>query len=94
LLYTKEIPHPAFEYLGKVDQFKVGDAPQAALDLSDTGGLARNARGLAHHAGALERLARALARDARVSARCAGGVERRARGLKRQSQTLHAIRNR
>jgi hypothetical protein len=37
LLDTKEIPHPAFEYLGEVDQFKVGDAPQAALDLSDTG---------------------------------------------------------
>jgi hypothetical protein len=37
LLPRKQIPHPAFEYLGKVDQFKVGDAPQAALDLSDTG---------------------------------------------------------
>ena len=36
-LARKQIPHPAFEYLGEVDQFKVGDAPQAALDLSDTG---------------------------------------------------------
>ena len=37
LLPRKQIPHPAFEYLGKLDQFKVGDAPQAALDLPDTG---------------------------------------------------------
>jgi hypothetical protein len=53
LLYTKEIPHPAFEYLGKVDQFKVGDAPQAAFNLSDTEALERRAEALERHAGAL-----------------------------------------
>ena len=36
LLDTKQIPHPALERPCKVDQFKVGDAPQSALDLSDT----------------------------------------------------------
>jgi hypothetical protein len=65
LLDTKEIP-PAFEYLGKVDQFKVGDAPQAALDLSHTGALKRRA-------GVLERCAGGLARRAGALARCKRG---------------------
>jgi len=38
-----------------VDQFKVGDAPQAVLDLSHTGALKRRAGALARRAGALER---------------------------------------
>ena len=46
LLDTKQIPHLALERPREVDQFKVGDAPQAALDLSDTGALERRARGL------------------------------------------------
>jgi len=61
-----------------VDQFKVGDAPQAALDLSHTGALARRAGALARHAGALARRAGALARHAGALARHAGGLARRA----------------
>jgi hypothetical protein len=36
-----QISYPASEYLGEVDHFKVGDAPQSVLDLPDTGALAR-----------------------------------------------------
>jgi hypothetical protein len=36
-LARKQISHLALEYLGEVNQLKVGDAPQAALDLPDTG---------------------------------------------------------
>ena len=36
-----QISYPASEYLGEVDHFKVGDAPQSVLDLPDTGASAR-----------------------------------------------------
>ena len=36
-LARKQISQLALEHLREVNQFKVGDAPQAALDLPDTG---------------------------------------------------------
>ena len=72
-----QISYPASEYLGEVDHFKVGDAPQSVLDLPDTGALAR-------HAGASARRAGASARRAGALARCAGALARRAGALARR----------
>jgi hypothetical protein len=42
-----QISYSASEYLGEVDHFKVGDAPQSVLDLPNTGASARHAGALA-----------------------------------------------